>query len=363
MSLSALPVELLDAVAQNLSKPQLVALSRTTSFLCPIAQRLLYRQVSISPTAHNLDVVLTLAKRPDLARFVRTFSIALDHRSTVFLPFYRALARALSSMTELTSLDLLVDSGASWVLGRSSSNPTYPRLSHFTCSFPFDSLVADFLERTPALEELELDSAPCSSPKPSSPIILAATSLPLLSHFVGPYQAAKIIVPGRPLQSIYIHDGDLTEDEIAWLAQSTGHVAVLGAITTALLVPLLQALARHLPYLAYLRVASPIHASLKNPDTVRASPSLAFQVRTISFALLSGFAQTFYEQVASSLTLMPALTDFELSGMHWGSSQVSDKGASKRIWQSSPLTPVLSPAPDHRDDGFEFSSDFAFFAY
>ena len=86
---------------------------------------------------------------------------------------------------------------------------------------------------------------------------------------MGSYQAIKVIVPRRPLESIHIHDGDLSEDEVACLAQSTGHIAVLGAITSALLVPFLKSVARHLPYLAYLRLMALFHVSLKPSDDVR----------------------------------------------------------------------------------------------
>jgi len=328
MSLSTLPIELLDAICRSVANADLVALSRTSSFLYPIAQRLLYRQLAISPAAHNLDVVVTLARKPDVARFVRAFSIVLDDKSPVFHAFYRALAGALASMTELTSLDLLVDSSTSWMLDQAFSRH-YPRLRHVACSFALDSHVASFLERTPALEELELDSPPAHSPYTLP--LLAPASIPRLVHFSGSSQAAKTIVPGRPLESIHIHDGDLTEDEIACFAKSTGHVVILGAITTALVVPLLQSLARHLPYLAYLRVMAPFHISTKVPDN------------------------SFYEQVANTLTMMPRLMDFEWSGMHWGSYQAKDK-EDNRIWQSA----SLNVAVEHREDVFDFTSDFDF---
>jgi len=150
---------------------------------------------------------------------------------------------------------------------------------------------------------------------------------------MGSCQAVKVIVPGRPLESIHIHDGDLSEDEVACLAQSTGHIAVLGAITSALLVPFLKSLARYLPHLAYLRLMAPFHVSLKPSD------------------------DTFYEQVATTLTSMPQLLDFELSGMHWGSSFQANEAGCKRIWQAAPIKSV----PEHHlEDSLDFTSDFGF---
>jgi hypothetical protein len=50
---------------------------------------------------------------------------------------------------------------------------------------------------------------------------------------------------------------------------------------------------------------------------------------------------------------MPQLLDFELSGMHWGSSCQ----ANKRIWQAAPISSI----PDHHlEDNLDLSSDFAF---
>ncbi|KAI0269252.1 hypothetical protein BC834DRAFT_820453 [Gloeopeniophorella convolvens] len=331
MALPRLPIELLDAIANDLSAPDLAALSRTSSLFYPIAQRILYRNLDLSPARRNTSVVLTLARKPAVARFVRSLSLTLDPLAPALRPFYLALSDALAAMSELTSLHLAVDPTASWILTPRTRAITYPRLHSFTSSFPFDAHVTGLLERTPALERLELDTAPVPGAQPLPRLSHAA--IPHLVHLMGSCQAVKVIVPGRPLESIHIHDGDLTEDEVACLAQSTGHIAVLGAITSALLVPFLQSLARHLPYLAYLRLMAPFHVSAKLSD------------------------DNFYEQVASTLTSMPELLDFELSGMHWGSSYQANEKGCRRVWQAAPMSVV----PDHHlEDNFDFTSDYAF---
>ena len=298
MSLPALPAELIDAVAQNLDTPALVALARTASPLYPVARRLLYRNLALSPLAHNLVLVPVLAARPHLARFVRTFSLVLPSSSVLFPPFYRALASALAAMTQLTDLDLHIDPDATWVL---ASAPLYPRLSHFAASFPLDLHTAHFLARTPALEHLQLDSvslppptppplpAPAPAPTPATPSLppLPPSTVSILASFSGPAHIARLLAPTRPLHTLHIHDGDLTPDDCAWLATAAGPLAVLSATATAAtaappLVPLLHALARALPDLACLRLAPPTTTSaspgtgaptapalLKAPDTVR----------------------------------------------------------------------------------------------
>jgi hypothetical protein len=54
---------------------------------------------------------------------------------------------------------------------------------------------------------------------------------------------------------------------------------------------------------------------------------------------------------------MPQLLDFELSGMHWGSSYQANEAGRKRIWRAAPIT----TAPDHHlEDNLDFTSEFAF---
>jgi hypothetical protein len=318
MSLPTLPVELADNIFQNVAAPDLVALSRTCSSICPVAQRLLYRHITISAWSHNINVVATVAKRPDLACFVRSFTITTAAISPLFPAFYRLLATALSGMTEVTSLNILVDSGASWVLEKASQNVTYHRLQQLTCAFPFDSNVAQFLDRAPALLELEVDSMPyeLSSPIPS----LSPTSIPHLIQFIGSARAARAIVPGRPLQSIHLNEGDLIEEDVACLAQATANVLVLGATASNPPVALLESVARHLPHLVYLRIMTTYQFTH--------APEIGFM-----------------DQVANALSALPDLTAFELSGMHWGSSKRSDDG-SKRVWQSAPLSSNFDRSDD-----------------
>lgn len=267
MSLPSLPVELLDNILQYTASPELVALSRTCSSISPVALRLLYRHIVISPWSRNISAVTTLAKKSDLAHFVRSFSITTAAFPPLFPAFYRLLASALSRITEVTSLNLLIDSGASWILG---DNITYPRLQQFNCSFPLDSIVTEFLARTPALLQLEVDSLPCV---PSSPIpTLPVATIPHLVQLVGSPRAVRAIVPGRPLESIHLSEGDLIEEDLACLAKGTADVLLLGATASTPPVPLLESIARHLPHLAYLRIMTTYHFT-QAPEAVSFIPT------------------------------------------------------------------------------------------
>lgn len=254
MSFPSLPVELVDNILQSLASTDLLALSRTCSSLTPVALRLLYRNITVS---HNLTVVTVLAKRSDLANFVRSFSLNTTASSPLFPHFYHFLAQALSRMTELTSLHLLVDSSNSWILEEASQKAQFERLQQFTCSFPLDSHVAKFLDRTPALLRLEVDSMPYDPSASAS--ALTSSAMPHLVQFIGSVRAAKVIVPGRPVEGIHLNEGDLAEEDVARLAESTANVSVLDATASEPPVPLLESIAHHLPHLAYLRIMTTYH--------------------------------------------------------------------------------------------------------
>ncbi|KAL0949569.1 hypothetical protein HGRIS_009618 [Hohenbuehelia grisea] len=327
MSFHSIPTELIDAVAAYLNPNDLVALAQTAHVFFPIAQRLLYRHLTISPCARNLSVVATLARRPDLAHFVRSFAIYLDADVAPLRAFYRRLATALSHMSELTSLQLYTDPSASWVLAHSCQTQ-FPRLQHFACSFQIDTNVAQFLEKTPALTELELDFVPDTHV--STPFALIPTSIPLLDHFVGPAHAASVIVPGRPVNSVHLTSGDLTAETVQSLALATADVSLLCASTSSQPVPLLESVSSKLPRLAYLRLMT-------------------------TFTFAKAPEPAFYERIANALNAMPALITFELSGMHWGSYTKPQNG-DQRVWQSNPPSVDEEPV-DHDLDG-DFYADF-----
>ncbi|EPQ59544.1 hypothetical protein GLOTRDRAFT_71084 [Gloeophyllum trabeum ATCC 11539] len=331
MSLSTLPPELLDGVCQNLATADLVALSRASSPFHSVAERLLYRHIHASSQARNLSVVVTLAKRLELASHVQSFSIVVDDASAPIFPsFYRLLEKSLAAMHGLKSLSIFIHPTMSSVLSPPCSEESvYHRLEHFSCSFPFNSDVAAFLSRTPALLELEVDSMPGPTPIPSR--CLLSTSIPHLVQFVGSPEQAREVVPGRPVESIHLYGGDLTEDVMCSLSQSTMPVIVLGATTSMSPIAFLEAVTRYLPSVAFLRV------------TAEDMDSIPLNVES-------------YQQVANILDRLPNLSAFELSGIHWGSLKPQDQ--KQRVWQARPLSPLGFPADRQEDVDFVDLEDF-----
>ncbi|KAJ6510025.1 hypothetical protein C8R47DRAFT_1096452 [Mycena vitilis] len=333
-----LPAELVHCIFAFLpDNADLAVAARASAFLSPIALRVLYRDLSIAESSAHAppSVVHTLAKRPDIARHVRFFAVSLDAATDVF---HSSFTTALSAMTALVSLDIFMDADTSIL----PSNLVYPQLQRFASSFPFDSRVAAFFDNAPALQSAQVESS-------QSPLSLARTSLPRLAEFTGCASAAVAVVPGRPVESIYI-SGDLTEDLVPAFAKSTAPVTILSITTSSAPLLLLQVLGQHLPHIMYLRITSTCN--------LPAPPSTVSRKSSLSLWLLTRCIQIFYEQVAEALAFFPELQSFELSGMYWSSSKQTDD--TQRTWQR-PFSLDLEPHQEEEVlDLYSNAADFFF---
>jgi hypothetical protein len=325
----AFPPELLDSICSHLPTADLVAFANTNLVLNAVAQRTLYRNISITPASNNLSVLDSLAALPHAATHVRTFSVALHHEQP--RAFYTLLAKALGHMTELTSLTLFLDAEASWVL---SSEACYPNLESFASSFPLDSSLADFLSRTPAVVELQVGSALSSNDQ--SEINLPPSSIPNLARFTGPHNTAQLVVPQRPVEALFLSQVISDDSFFGQLSGSKSNITIFDAVVSLGLLPCVTAISRSMPELHHLRLMTVA------PLDDHFDPSL-------------------YQQLSDALGSMSGLDSFEYSGMNWTCSNDSD---SKRVWQSSPPTPnsdFLQPPADNMDDIFEFSENMILF--
>nr|GAT53940.1 predicted protein [Mycena chlorophos] len=288
-----LPPELLSQVFCSLPIADLPAVARVTTTLYPIALRSLYRSLSIADASGHA-ILSVLVQKPEVAAFVRKFSLA----DVVLCP--HQLKAALANMKALTSLDLFVDGIESWIL---PSGLVSPQLRHFGTSMPYDDRVAAFCAGAQHLETIHLASIEFSGS-------VDAHAFPRMSTFTGSAAAAIALVPGRPVESIFITSGDLSEDLVPFLAKSSANVAILSAQTNSIPLLVLHALGRHLSQnLAYLQL-----------NSTRGFPAPPTTM--------------FYEEVSDALALFPSLRSFELSGMYWPSQVHRDD---KRAWQSQPL--------------------------
>lgn len=252
-------------------------------------------------------------------------------------------------MTELTSLTLFLDPDASWIL---KSDARYPNLASFSSSFPLDSNLADFLGRTPAVVQLQVGS---SNDQPE--VNIAPTSIPNLARFTGPHHVAKIVVPQRPIEALFLSQVISDDSLFALLSLSKSNITIFDAVVSLSLLHCVTAISHAMPSLHYLRLMT-VAPLDEHFDPVR---YLALKpVSKPSHPFLSS-TQSLYQQLSDALGSMSSLASFEYSGMNWTCWNDSD---SKRVWQSSPPTPnpdVPQPPADHMDDIFEFSENMILF--
>lgn len=247
MSHSSFPPELLDSICSLLLPADLLSLASANYTLSAVAQRTLYRNISITPATSNLSVLNTLAARPHIATHVRTFSITVHHEQPN--PFYTLLAKALEQMTELTSLTIFLDVDASHVL---NSDARYLNLTSFASSFSFDSHLVDFLSRTPAVVDLQVGSTLPSNDQ--SEINLPPTSIPNLVRFTGPYHTARIVVPQRPIEALFLSQVISDDSIFAQLSLSKSNITIFDAVVSLGLLPCVTAISQVMPSLHYLRL-------------------------------------------------------------------------------------------------------------
>lgn len=271
MSFNELPLDILDSLCQFIPTPDLLTLSLSNSVFYPFAQRYIYREVSLCGQANAVRCLKTMQAKKELGRFVRRLTLRLEPNALVLRSFAVMLAEVLSGMFNLNSLDIVLPPSASFVLAPTDAQGTiYPRLEFFSCNFPLDASVCSFLARTPSLRELQLGQGPSgvlASTQSPLPATLPASALPRLALFMGPSEAASVLVPGRPLESVHLFSGDLTEDVLFALARSAAPITIFGAFTHSLSPSVLLCLAANLPHLHCLRIMTMYHSSYQ-PDDV-----------------------------------------------------------------------------------------------
>ncbi|THH33770.1 hypothetical protein EUX98_g386 [Antrodiella citrinella] len=358
MSFASLPPELLDAIFLPLSTNALLAVATACSAFTASADRHLYRHLALSSHASNISAVHTLAAQKNLASLVRTFSLDADPYApdAVSQHFHVALHQALAHMEGLTSLELNIRINESWLLKDLScgnSPTTYPHLQHFASSIIFDQNTVSFLLRAPSILSLQLSSS--VAPSDIVALELPTDAIPKLTTYTGPASLLRHLSP-RPLTTLLLSD-DLKLDDVQYLSPSLRaprpspnvdvtsaspptDVQVLSAITSAPPVLIMEALAKACPHLSCLRVMTTC-AFWEAPDL------------------------SFYTHIAQTLSTLPALTAFELSGMHWESRPKSPASGllefGEKEWVSPPVTPRVADMDfqqDPQDHDFGISEAF-----
>lgn len=271
--LLALPTESLDAVCALVDAADLVALALTCRLLALVAQRRLYRHILLAKDAKS--AVVTLARNPHIARHVRSFELA-PLGDAVFPAFVRLLARAVANMRAAVAVSFAVGHHAPifacelhTCFERVPDDCEYAQLRSLACDLPFDTYTVRFLARCPALVSLQLGAANAPAP----PLSLPSSITPRLDTLVGAADAARTLVPGRPVSCVQLLSPDaLDTTTVSALALSAVPVACLDAVMADFSLPQLALVAQQLgAHLGNLRVVV-LNAFASAPDAVRTMP-------------------------------------------------------------------------------------------
>ena len=274
MPVTDLPFDVLDLLCQFVHTPDLPALAASTSLFYPSAQSSLFRRISLYNPSQALRFLSSLERRPDLAHHVRSLSMRLDPNARLLSPFVRLLGKGLANMPNLAYLDVVVPQAASRAFFDAEAHGTsYTRLLHFSCNLPLNHAICSFLQRAPALRELQLGEYAATSPQSTAPPSipsLPSSALPNLAFYMGPSDAVPVLIPCRPLESVHLYPGDLSEEVLDALSRASSPITVFGAFTHSLSPAILRRLAESLPHLHLLRIMTMYHAS-NPPDDVSLS--------------------------------------------------------------------------------------------
>ncbi|KAG9104506.1 hypothetical protein FRC06_001887 [Ceratobasidium sp. 370] len=162
----------------------------------------------------SVMLIHTLARSPELAAHVRSYTISLKQADPVG-NLYRLLAKALSHMTNLHSLSFEIPGDKSWVLQGCSAN-----IRWFKTSLDFDDKLADWMATKPLVHDLILTRTKAFPLQPHE--------LPNLGIIFGTPQAVLPAVTGRPVRSVCFGlNGPVTLD-LCNLAKTTVSVDHLG---------------------------------------------------------------------------------------------------------------------------------------
>lgn len=306
MPFASLPCELAFHIAAYLDKLDLLSLATTNRYLAHLAQHLLYRDLHVSSYSHNLDLVVTLAKKPHIAAHVRSFALYVGPSAILFRSFYDALRTALSNMSELTSLQLFLDPTCSSTIrsvhGFSDLLNVSPYLAH-------DHQLAFYLAKpglhlpslTDATEHFEDEEA-----------------FPRFGKLPGPGPIPRAVThTSRLVESSTARSssGNILESVAAKLVKSTVPVILFEANIDSLSIPFLVSLSRAMPRLRYLRFTATSN-NVQPPSNV--GVITLFDLMT---ALIPLILQEFCGDVAKILSFFPTLESFELWGIHFEQAQ------------------------------------------
>ncbi|KAJ7436901.1 hypothetical protein B0H11DRAFT_2206867 [Mycena galericulata] len=194
-SLAALPVELIDNIAQYTDHSGLLALCLTHRVLHGVCLRRIYHTVALENSVEAVRCFRTLSSSTDCAHAVRRLRIRFSAEK-MLKAFARIFKAGLHNLDSIESIDLF----ACPELFGLMVDIHLPRLR--TCCIPFSSDLITFLQLHPTLSGLSIDPVPHGSV--SSWSSMEAINMTELQAFCGPELVALSVIPQSRSTSVAI---------------------------------------------------------------------------------------------------------------------------------------------------------------
>lgn len=332
-----IPNETLSAIIEYLPPPTLAEISRVSHRFQAVAERHLYSSITICDTisapspspwrtfrccqsilqrVHFLDAVRKFHIRWQTDPRSPVFTSDLTGETTVLTGATTALIKVLHTLTLLESLEIFLgpanfatsDHPGVHVVEQLLDNCNFPHLRY--CSLgaewakglqTYTQVLDHFLISVPSLRHLKLSDH-------STSLNLPPEALPSLSSFRGSANAAASILPGRPVQYLYLlgHDSDVNRDNLPRMAQTSVPLRCLDLSAMSVRPTLLRNVSNHLSTVEILKIRLALRHTLHFGFTGIVSSSL-FCRGMIMLPLLIAFIPFFFSPSFSRVEVVGRL--------------------------------------------------------
>jgi hypothetical protein len=209
-----IPVDVLRAILDHTDTEDLVTICQLNKICCSCSQDALYRDIQVE-NHRRVQVFQTLTQSTHLAQRVRSF---------LFI-FYEGvdpeiMAKALQNMSSLRSLTLHTGGAHSSILDKCPF-----KLDSFSCDFPYDQSLRNFLNGQPSLTSITFVAynVGCSGEP------FEATCLPNLSQVTAEYPWLQQVIRGRPVSDVTLFGVSIQESlDLSFFTLSTAPIRKLG---------------------------------------------------------------------------------------------------------------------------------------
>ncbi|KAJ7626277.1 hypothetical protein DFH06DRAFT_1339417 [Mycena polygramma] len=247
MSLSLLPLDLLDDILFHVRIADLASICRASRVFRTQALNALYRDLLLTDS-HSLTACFSLLDDPSLAERVQGFSVRCEDAGS----FYGVLEETLAVLPNLRVLELFMgpaDRSCQWIL---PINSCPFQLEAFYTDFNFTADVGMFIAKQPALTAMSVIWGSGRDYAGN----LDFLGLRYLTKIFAPFTLIEALVPGRPIREVKTFRDSLEIDpyRIGCLTQSTCRIERLQIDVLFLRAIGPELLAATLPYLSCLTV-------------------------------------------------------------------------------------------------------------